>query len=125
MLEHSDDLEKAFHALSDATRRNLLEQLSRGPASVSDLAKPHASTLAAIHQHIQILERSGLITTAKVGRTRTCRLAGDAVSRVEGWLSARRQLWESRFDRLGKLLESPDPQPTNSEPASTDGTSKP
>ena len=125
MLEHSDALDKAFHALSDATRRNLLEQLSRGPASVSDLAKPYPSTLAAIHQHIQILERSGLITTEKVGRTRTCRLAGDAVSRVEQWLSERRQLWESRFDRLGQLLEGADPQPANSDLAPTDRTSKP
>ncbi len=109
MLEHSDALDKAFHALSDPTRRKLLEQLSRGPASVSDLAKPYPSTLAAIHQHIQILERSGLITTEKLGRTRSCHLAGDAVSRVENWLSERRQLWEARFDRLGKLLEGPDP----------------
>jgi len=119
MLKQSDALDKAFHALSDPTRRKLLEQLSRGPASVSDLAKPHDSTLAAIHQHIQVLERSGLITTEKVGRTRTCHLAGSAVGRVERWLSERRELWESRFDRLEKLLEGTDAPQLHAEPPPT------
>jgi DNA-binding transcriptional ArsR family regulator len=118
MLEQSDELDKAFHALADATRRGILVRLSQGPASVSDLARPYSSTLAAIHQHIQVLEASGLIVTEKIGRTRTCRIAGDAVERVERWLSERRQLWESHFDRLGKLLESPDfqPEPTEASP---------
>ncbi len=105
MLKYQDPLDLAFHALSDATRRGMLERLSRGPASVSELAQPYASTLAAIHQHVQVLEFSGLIVTQKVGRTRECRLSRETVARVEGWLSARRQLWEDRFDRLGALIE--------------------
>jgi DNA-binding transcriptional ArsR family regulator len=108
MVEHSKQLDLAFHALSDATRRGILDRLSRGPASVSELARPYQSSLAAIHQHVQVLEASGLIVTEKRGRTRECRIAGEAVQRVENWLSERRQLWESRFDRLGRLLEGGD-----------------
>jgi len=107
MLERSDELDRAFHALSDATRRALLERLTRGPATVSELAKPFDSTLAAIVQHVQVLEGSGLITTEKIGRTRTCRIASGAVARIERWLTERRELWEARFDRLGTLLEDP------------------
>src|SRR5258705_1645248 len=110
MLKQSDVLDRAFHALSDATRRALLDRLSRGPATVSYLAKPFDSTLAAIVQHVQVLEGSGLIVTEKVGRTRTCRISAGAVARVERWLTERRQLWEDRFDRLGALLEAaPEP----------------
>jgi DNA-binding transcriptional ArsR family regulator len=110
MLERSDTLDKAFHALSDSTRRRLLEQLARGPASVSELAKPYSSTLAAIHQHVQVLEASGLITTEKVGRSRMCRISAEAFGRVERWLSERREFWEGRFDRLGQLLEEAESQ---------------
>ena len=98
----------AFHALADATRRGIIDHLARGPASVSELARPYSSSLAAIHQHVQVLEASGLVVTEKRGRTRECRLAAAAVQRVEDWLSARRQLWEDRFDRIGALLESSD-----------------
>ncbi len=108
MLKSHDPLDLAFHALSDGTRRGMLERLSRGPASVSELAAPYASTLAAIQQHVQVLESSGLIVTQKVGRTRECRLSRETVARVEGWLTDRRQLWEERFDRLGALLENGD-----------------
>lgn len=106
MVEHSNELDRAFHALSDATRRGILERLSRGPASVSELAKPYASSLAAIQQHVQVLEASGLVVTEKHGRTRECRISSDAILRVEHWLSERRQLWERRFDQLERLLES-------------------
>ncbi|MDJ0450993.1 MULTISPECIES: metalloregulator ArsR/SmtB family transcription factor [Methylocystis] len=105
MVDHSTELDKAFHVLADATRRGILERLSRGPASVSELAKPYASSLAAIQQHVQVLEASDLIVTEKRGRTRECRISGDAILRVERWLSERRQLWEFRFDRLERLLE--------------------
>jgi DNA-binding transcriptional ArsR family regulator len=105
MLKQSDDLDKTFHALADATRRGILERLSQGPASVSELAQPYRSTLAAIHQHVQVLEASGLIVTEKTGRTRTCRISADAVARAEQWLSERRRLWEDRFDLLGQLVE--------------------
>ena len=106
MLNHSHSLDRAFHALSDATRRAVLDRLARGPASVSELAKPFDTTFASIVQHIQVLEASGLIVTKKIGRTRTCRISADAVARVEQWLSERRQLWAGRLDRLGALLES-------------------
>jgi DNA-binding transcriptional ArsR family regulator len=106
MLEYSEQLDRAFHALADATRRGMLERLSQGPASVSELARPYDMSLAAVHQHVQVLEESGLIVTEKRGRTRECRISSEAVQRVESWLSERRQLWESCFDRLGKLLES-------------------
>jgi DNA-binding transcriptional ArsR family regulator len=105
MLKHQDDLDRAFHALADATRRGILDRLSQGPASISELAKPYASTLAAIQQHIQVLEASGLVVTEKRGRTRECRISSTAVLRVERWLSERRQLWEYRFDQLGRLVE--------------------
>ena len=74
---------------------------------MSDLARPFDATLASIVQHIQVLEGSGLIVTAKVGRTRTCRVSSEAMAGVEHWLSERRQIWEGRFDRLGALLETP------------------
>jgi DNA-binding transcriptional ArsR family regulator len=106
MLNQSETLDRAFHALSDPTRRAMLDQLTRGPATVSDLARPFDSTLASIVQHIQVLEGSGLIVTAKVGRTRTCRVSSEAMADVEQWLSERRQIWEGRFDRLGALLEA-------------------
>lgn len=109
MIEQSDALDSAFHALADATRRGILDRLARGRASVSELAKPYPSSLAAIHQHIRVLEASGLIVTRKEGRTRTCQISSEAVARLERWLSERRQLWESRFDRLESLLESADP----------------
>jgi DNA-binding transcriptional ArsR family regulator len=109
MLNQSAALDKAFHALSDPTRRAMLDRLTRGPATVSDLAQPFDATLASIVQHVQVLEGSGLIVTAKVGRTRTCRASSEAIARVEGWLSERRRLWEDRFDRLGALLEASEP----------------
>lgn len=106
MLEYPPhQLDLAFHALSDATRRGMLDRLSRGPASVSELAEPYGMSLAAIHQHVRVLEASGLVVTEKHGRTRECRISSEAVQRVERWLTERRQLWESRFDRLGRLVE--------------------
>jgi DNA-binding transcriptional ArsR family regulator len=105
MLDQSQQLDRAFHALSDPTRRALLDRLTEGPASVSELAAPFGSTLAAIVQHVQVLEASGLIATEKVGRIRTCRISTQTVARVERWLGRRRELWETRFDRLGALLE--------------------
>ena len=105
MLERSQ-LDHIYHALSDPTRRALLDRLAKGPASVSELAAPFESTLASIVQHVQVLETSGLIATEKVGRTRTCRISTEAVAQAERWLTDRRELWEGRFDRLGALLEN-------------------
>lgn len=97
-------MDRAFHALSDATRRAMLDRLSRGPASVSDLAEPFDVSLSAIHQHLKVLEASGLVETEKRGRVRECRISRDAVARVEDWLRQRRELWEDRFDALGAML---------------------
>jgi DNA-binding transcriptional ArsR family regulator len=106
MLNQSQQLDNIFHALSDPTRRAVLDRLMRGPASVSELAEPFDTTLAGIVQHVQVLEASGLIATEKVGRTRTCRVSTDIVKLAERWLNERRELWETRFDRLGALLDA-------------------
>jgi DNA-binding transcriptional ArsR family regulator len=97
-------VDRVFHALGDPARRAIIERLSRGPASVSELAAPFEMTLAAIVQHVQVLEQSGVITTQKVGRTRTCKLEPRGLVTAERWISERRSLWERRFDRLGALL---------------------
>ena len=85
-----------------------MEQLSAGPVSVSRLAEPLAITLAAVVQHLQILEASGLVQTEKVGRVRTCRIEPAGLSVAEQWVSERRSMWERRLDRLGDLLAEPE-----------------
>jgi DNA-binding transcriptional ArsR family regulator len=100
-------VDRVFHALGDPTRRAIVEQLSAGPVSVSRLAKPLRITLAAVVQHLQVLEASGLVETEKVGRVRTCRIEPKGFSVAERWINDRRSLWERRFDRLGKLLGEP------------------
>jgi DNA-binding transcriptional ArsR family regulator len=97
-------VDRVFHALAEPTRRALVERLSRGPMSVSDLAQPFGVTLAAIVQHLQVLEESGVVRTEKVGRVRTCRLDSARLSLAERWLSERRTLWERRLDRLADVL---------------------
>ena len=87
----------------------MVERLSRGPASVSDLARPFTMSLPAVVQHLQVLEASGLVRSEKVGRVRTCRIVPEALSATENWINERRLMWERRFDRLGALLaEMPD-----------------
>jgi DNA-binding transcriptional ArsR family regulator len=98
------NIDRVFHALGDPTRRAILERVSEGPVSVSSLAKPLRMTLAAVVQHVQVLEKSGLVHTTKVGRVRTCRMESKGLSVAEQWISNRRSLWERRFDRLGDLL---------------------
>ncbi|HZS96613.1 MAG TPA: metalloregulator ArsR/SmtB family transcription factor [Terriglobales bacterium] len=98
-------VDRVFHALGDPTRRAMVEKLSHGAGSVSSLAKPLGITLAAVVQHIQVLERSGLIRTTKVGRVRTCRIEPKGFTVAERWIEERRSLWERRLDRLGALLE--------------------
>jgi DNA-binding transcriptional ArsR family regulator len=95
---------RVFHALGDPTRRAIVEKLSEGPISVSGLAKPLAITLAAVVQHLQILEQSGLVCTEKLGRVRTCRMEPSGLSVAERWIDDRRSTWERRLDRLGDLL---------------------
>lgn len=100
MLNQSPPLDLVFHALSDPTRRAVLDRLTQGPASVSELAAPFETTLAAMVQHVQVLEASGLISTEKIGRTRTCCVSAEALARAEQWLSERRELLEARLDRM-------------------------
>jgi DNA-binding transcriptional ArsR family regulator len=95
---------RVFHALGDATRREMIERLSDGPVSVSQLAKPLGVTLAAVVQHLQVLQESALVHTEKRGRTRLCRLEPAGLTVIEQWISERRQTWERKLDRLGELL---------------------
>jgi len=99
------DLDRSFAALADPTRRALIDRLARGPASVSDLAAPFAVSLAAVMQHLKVLEESGLVTSSKQGRVRTCQVDPKMLSQVERWIADRRVLWERRLDRLEKFLE--------------------
>lgn len=108
MIEPNANLDRMFEALADPTRRAMIDQLSHGPASVSELAAPLPMSLPGVVQHLQVLEQSGLVTTQKVGRTRTCSIDTAALSQVEQWINDRRIGWEKRFDRLGALLETAD-----------------
>lgn len=99
-------VDRVFQALADPTRRRMLEQLSRGPASVSDLAKPLEITLSAVVQHLALLESCGVVTTEKVGRVRTCRIEPQALTLAETWISERRAGWERRLDRLDAYLKA-------------------
>src|SRR5205085_11897198 len=109
VLNQCAPLDLLFHALADPTRRVMLERLSRGPASVSELARPLAMSLSAVVQHLQVLETSGLVRSEKVGRVRTCRIEPGALRTAERWIAERRTSWERRLDRLGELLaENPD-----------------
>jgi DNA-binding transcriptional ArsR family regulator len=102
------NVDRVFHALGDPTRRAIVEKLSERPLSVSRLAKPLAITLAAVVQHLQVLEKCGLVHTEKVGRVRTCQIEPAGLSVAEQWIGDRRSLWERRLDRLGDLLAEPD-----------------
>jgi DNA-binding transcriptional ArsR family regulator len=107
---NQDSLDRVFHALSDPSRRAMVERLSRGPASVSELAQPFGLSLPAIVQHLQVLESSGLVRSEKVGRVRTCRIEPSALRGVEEWIGERRSSWERRLDRLGDFLIETDPR---------------
>lgn len=101
-------LDRLFHALADPARRGIVERLSRGPATVTELAKPLTMSLPSVLQHLQVLEQSGLVRSEKAGRVRTCRLEPEALNAVEQWVAERRSRWERRFDRLGLLLAEDD-----------------
>ncbi len=105
MLKYSESLDRIFYALSDHSRRAIIEELSKKEASVSELGQPLKMSMAAVVQHIQILEESGLIRTQKTGRVRTCRIEPRSLEVIEGWLSQRRRFWEKNLDRLGEFLE--------------------
>jgi DNA-binding transcriptional ArsR family regulator len=97
-------IDSLFAALADPTRRVMVERLSRGSASVSELAKPLSISLPAVIQHLHVLETSGLITSQKTGRIRTCRIESKALRTAEDWIAAQRATWERRLDRLGDFL---------------------
>lgn len=97
-------LDRTFHALSDPTRRAMVRRLSRGPATVSELAKPLSISLPAVMQHLAVLEASGVVTSRKEGRVRTCQVEHKALTTAERWITERRHLWERRLDRLGAYL---------------------
>ena len=107
MLEHPS-LDRVFQALSDPSRRAIVERLTRGAASVSELAQPLAMSLAAVVQHVQALEASGLIRTRKTGRVRSCELDRQVLAAAEQWLAQRRSFWEGNLDRLGDVLAEQD-----------------
>ena len=104
MLNQSTDLDRLFHALADPARRAMIAQLSRGPAPVSDLARPLPMSLPSAMQHLGVLEAAGLVRSEKIGRVRTCSIQTAALSLAEQWLGARRQEWAARFDRLDDYL---------------------
>lgn len=105
MVHHSPHLDAGFAALSDPTRRAILERLGRGDASISDLAASFDMTLTGIKKHVQILEAASLVTTEKVGRVRRCRLGPHRLEDEAAWIAKYRQMLEARLDRLGDFLE--------------------
>ena len=106
MLNNSPALDRAFSALADPVRRRMLARLSRGPASVSELASPLPISLPAVLQHLKALEASGLVASEKQGRVRTVRLQPKALSAAEGWIAERRSEWEAQADRLEHYLST-------------------
>jgi DNA-binding transcriptional ArsR family regulator len=108
MPDKKPDIHRVFHALGDPTRRTILEKLSAGPISVSHLAVPLQMSLAAVVQHLQVLEESGLVRTEKTGRIRTCSIDPAGLAVAEQWITDRRSLWDKGLDRLGDFLAEPD-----------------
>src|ERR1700741_2031472 len=106
MVQFSDArLDASFAALSDITRRGVLEQLGRADASITDLAEKFHMTLTGMKKHVGVLEQAGLVTTKKVGRVRTCKLGPRRLAEETAWIEEYRQLWASRFDELDKIVE--------------------
>jgi DNA-binding transcriptional ArsR family regulator len=101
----SGQLDASFSALSDATRRGVLEQLGRAEASITDLAEKFDMTLTGMKKHVSVLEQAGLVSTQKVGRVRTCRLGPRRLVDETAWIERYRQHWDSRFDELDKVVE--------------------
>lgn len=108
MLNQSADLNRLFNALADPARRAIIERLSRGPAAVSELARPLPMSLPAAMQHLDVLEAAGLVRSEKAGRVRTCAIEPEALSLAEQWINARRIEWQGRLDRLGEYLKTLD-----------------
>ena len=103
-------LDRTFAALADPARRSMVERLVQGPATVSELAKPLPMSLPAVMLHLKVLEESGLVTSEKAGRVRTCRIDPKMLSQAETWVAERRQMWERSLDRLGAYLDQTKPE---------------
>ncbi|MEP6829272.1 MAG: metalloregulator ArsR/SmtB family transcription factor [Rhizomicrobium sp.] len=110
MLNYQTSLDLAFQALADPTRRTIMDRLTLGPASVSELAKPLPMSLPAVMLHLKVLEESGLVKSEKAGRVRTCRIEPQMLSQAEHWITERRQMWERNLDRLGAFLDQTKPE---------------
>jgi DNA-binding transcriptional ArsR family regulator len=108
MLEYN--LDKTFAALADPARRAMVERLTQGPTTVSDLARPLPMSLAGAMLHLKVLEESGLVTSAKVGRVRTCQVNPVMLGQAERWVADRRVMWERNLDRLGDFLDATKPE---------------
>jgi DNA-binding transcriptional ArsR family regulator len=111
MVQYQDQLDKVFGALSDPTRRGILQRLGRGSATISELAEPAGMSLTGLKKHVQILEDVGLVTTEKTGRTRRCSLGPRRMEDAQQWLEAYRQMLDARLDRFGELIEEMNSQP--------------
>ncbi|MFN3007713.1 ArsR/SmtB family transcription factor [Mycolicibacterium wolinskyi] len=107
MAQYSAELDEVFLALADPTRRAVIHQLGRGPASVGDLASEATMTLPSFMKHVRTLESTGLIHTAKAGRVRTCQLNRERLAVVDDWLAQQRRIWEERTDRLEQFVTHP------------------
>ncbi|MGN6423227.1 MAG: ArsR/SmtB family transcription factor [Asticcacaulis sp.] len=105
MVQYITRLDAAFSALSDPTRRGVLEQLGRSDASITDLADRFHMSLTGMKKHVGVLEQAGLVATEKVGRVRTCRLGRRALDEEAAWIERYRQLWEARFSALDQIVE--------------------
>src|SRR5688500_16447476 len=105
MVQYTTRLDDSFAALSDATRRGVLEQLGRSDASLTDLAEKFRMTLTGIKKHVGVLEEAGLVTTKKIGRVRTCTLGPRRLEEEKAWIERYRQLWDARFDELDTVVE--------------------
>jgi DNA-binding transcriptional ArsR family regulator len=105
MVKYKCQLDATFGALADPTRRAILAALSRGQASVMDLARPHRMSLPGVMKHLRVLEKAGLVTQKKIGRTRRCRLAARRLKDAEAWISRYRVFWEKQFDSLDRYLK--------------------
>jgi len=111
------EVDLLFQALADPSRRAMVDRLTRGPASVSELARPLEMSLPAVVQHLHVLEASGLVRSEKLGRVRTCCVEPTALRAAERWISDRRTVWEESLDRLGEYLaEHPDGPPQRRQP---------
>ena len=104
MPNQAADLDNVFRALADPTRRAVVQRLSQGPASVSELAAPFDMALPSFMQHLRVLEESGLMRSKKAGRVRTCEIKPKQLAKAETWISRQRAVWEARFDRLDAYL---------------------